>query len=448
VKRLPSAALSLGGDRYVIPALVSILALVSPPTAKADPPPEMLIKLVVDPMAAPQPALRYTLLPELRELTQGNPIPNYLKCILDQDFSSPDETLGKAALKQADRAARMDKPDWQILPKLKVDGVSLLLPDLQKMRQLATELQKRFRDEITQRRFNDALVTAKTMFALSRHMGEHPTLIGELVGIAIAAVTITPLEEMLEQPGCPNLYWALTYLPAPFVSLRAGLEGERIFLATELRDLDDKNPMTTAQLKKLITYIDRLLEVGRNEKKTIDVLREHTQDEKYMASARTRLIELAGIPADRLDTFSPYQVVLLNEKLQCEIERDEAIKLSHLPTWEAIPRMDAVSVPKTRSVFFGFLPAVQKIRRAQGRLEQRIALLRHVEAIRMHAAANGGKVPAKLADVDGPLPVDPFTGKPFRYEVVDGVAHVRGSPPKGDEKIAAYNLHYEIIIRK
>jgi hypothetical protein len=98
--------------------------------------------------------------------------------------------------------------------------------------------------------------------------------------------------------------------------------------------------------------------------------------------------------------------------------------------------------------FFGFLPAVQKIRSAQGRLEQRIALLRHVEAIRMHAATNGGKVPAKLADVDVPLPVDPFTGKPFRYEVIDGVAHVRGSPPKGDENNTAYNIHYEIIIRK
>jgi hypothetical protein len=430
----------------VIPALVSILALVS--AAKVEPPPETLIKLTVDPMAAPKPALRYRLLPELREMTQGNPIPNYMKCILDQDYSAQAETLGKAALQQVDRAARMDKPDWQILPKLKTDGISLLLPDLQKMRQLATELQKRFRDEIAQRRFDDALVTAKTMFALSRHMGEHPTLIGGLVAIAIAMVAINPLEEMLQEPGCPNLYWALTSLPAPFVSLAIGFEGERIFIATELRDLDDKNPMTTAQLKKLITYVDRLLELGRNEKKTLDVLREYSEDEKYMAAARARLIELAGIPAERLDTFSPYQVILLNEKLHYEIDRDDAMKFAILPTWEAIPRIDALAVPSRRSVFFGFLPAVQKVRRAQGRLEQRIALLRHVEAIRMYAAAHEGKVPAKLADIDVPLPVDPFTGKPFRYEVIDGVAHVRGSPPKGDEQNVAYNLHYEIIIRK
>ena len=85
-------------------------------------------------------------MPELREQTQGNPIPNYLKAILDQDYSTQTENLSPAALKQVDRAARMDKPDWQILPKLKVDGISLLLPDLQKMRMLSTELQKRFRE--------------------------------------------------------------------------------------------------------------------------------------------------------------------------------------------------------------------------------------------------------------------------------------------------------------
>src|SRR5262249_34049064 len=157
--------------------------------------------------------------PELKEMTAGNPIENYLKCLLDQDFSSNNEILGKNALRQADRAARMDKPDWQILPKLRTDGINLLLPDLQKMRALASSLQVRFKEEVAERRFDDALRTAKTMFALSRHMNEHPTLIGELVGIAIAFVAIAPLEEMLEQPDCPNLYWALTNLPTPLAPL-------------------------------------------------------------------------------------------------------------------------------------------------------------------------------------------------------------------------------------
>jgi hypothetical protein len=428
--------------------LVSCAVLIASALLPPGAPAETVTRLTVDPMPAPKPALRYLLLPELKEMTQGNPIPNYLKCLLDQDFSSPDETLGKRALRQADRAARMDKPDWQILPKLRTDGISLLLPDIQKMRQLANDLQGRFRDEVALRRFDDALVTAKTMFAMSRHMGEHPTLIGDLVGMAIAFVAIGPLEDMLQQPGCPNLYWALTNLPHPLISLEKGLEGERMFLDTELRDLDAANPMTAEQIKKLVTYIDRILEVGADmeDQGTRAWLDRRNKDEKYLTAARKRLAE-SGLREDRLARFPADQVLLLDEKRNYEVDRDEAMKGANLPTWEALALLNKYK-PDRERLFKGFIPALNKVRNAQGRLEQKIALLRHVEALRMFAAANGGKLPAKLAEVEVPLPPDPFTGKPFRYELKDGVAHLRGSPPKGYENVPAYNLHYEITIRK
>ena len=44
--------------------------------------------------------------------------------------------------------------------------------------------------------------------------------------------------------------------------------------------------------------------------------------------------------------------------------------------------------------------------------------------------------------------MDPFTGKPFRYEVNGATAHFRGSPPPGEEKTPFYNVHYEITIGK
>ena len=59
------------------------------------------------------------------------------------------------------------------------------------MRVLAAALKVRFRGEIADRRFDDALVTAKTMFALSRHLGEHPTVVGDLVGVAVASWPLT-----------------------------------------------------------------------------------------------------------------------------------------------------------------------------------------------------------------------------------------------------------------
>jgi len=47
-----------------------------------------------------------------------------------------------------------------------------------------------------------------------------------------------------------------------------------------------------------------------------------------------------------------------------------------------------------------------------------------------------------------PLPDDPFTGKPFTYKVVGGVAHLRGSTPKGEEKNPGYNVRFEVTIQK
>ena len=47
-----------------------------------------------------------------------------------------------------------------------------------------------------------------------------------------------------------------------------------------------------------------------------------------------------------------------------------------------------------------------------------------------------------------PLPDDPFTGKPFRYEVQGVTAHLRGSPPPGEGDEPRLNIHYELTLRK
>jgi hypothetical protein len=434
--------------------LFAVLVVVFPVSAHAETmitETEFLIRLNVSPKAAPKPALRYVLLPELKELTPGNPIPNYLRCLLDQDNTARQPKLGVSALRLADRAARMDKPDWQILLKVKTDGIGLLLPDLQKIRELAAGLQERFHNEVVHQRFDDGLRTARTMFAMSRHTGEHPTLIGDLVGIAIAFVAIGPLEEMLEQPGCPNLYWALTSLPNPLISIDKGLEGERALIRSEFRELDDKEPMTEKQIKKMIFHIDNLRDQeGKLDKKVngarawIDA---RSKNKESIRAAQLRLIEY-GISEERVKRFPTDQVMLLDGYREYEILRDEVMKRAYLPTWQ----FDASDVPSKsdyEKALLGFLvPALQKVRSAQGRLEQRIALLRHVEAIRMYAAAHDGKLPAKLADCPVPLPNDPTTGKPFRYQVDGNTAHLRGTPPKGMEKINAYNVHYELTIKK
>ncbi len=410
---------------------------------------EMVIKLTVSPKAAPKPALRYQLLPDLREMNPGNPIPAYLKCAIERDYAGK-ETVGRAALREVDRAARLDKPDWQILDRLRTEGYTLPLPDVQSMRQLAVGLQERFRSEVARGHIDDSIVTAKTMFAMSRHMSEHPTLIGGLVGIAVGSLAIGPLEEMLEQPDCPNLYWALTDLPSPLVPLAKGMEGERLLIASELRDLDDKAPMTAEEITKLAEHLDRLQGDGKPLKPEDSVkvqVARRAKDTALVAAARHRLAEY-GIPEERLARFPAAQVILLDARLDCEVRLGESMKLMRLSHWQ----IDALTPPgkstREKALLDIILPALESIRRAESRLDQRIALLRHVEALRMYAAEHHGSFPDQLSEVAVPLPVDPFSGKAFSYERKSDTVVLRGSPPRGGEKNPAYNIRYEITIRK
>ena len=140
------------------------------------------------------------------------------------------------------------------------------------------------------------------------------------------------------------------------------------------------------------------------------------------------------------------QVILLDEKRDYETRRDDQMKLLGLAQWQ----VDALADKATRGdgLFVDLLPRVVEARRAQGRLEQRVALLRHVEALRLYAADHEGKLPATLDEMKTPLPVDPFSGKSFSYSLDDSTARLRGATPKGEEKNPAFNARYEITVKK
>jgi hypothetical protein len=445
-------------------ALLSLIALPCR-AGDPDPNPETLIRLNVQPAAAPTPALRYLLLPELREMSPGNPIQNYLKCFMDQqkfffdkeEFERRQQLLamplgalpaqelqnyGGLALDQADWAARLDNPDWQILAKMKADGVRVLLPDVQQIRTLGRALKVRLRAQVALKKFDEAIRTAKTMFALARQLGDHPIFIANVVGVSIASSAIDPLEEMLAQPGCPNLFWALTSLPSPFISLDKSRQGERLMVLAEFRDLDDSAPMTPQQIQRFIAHIDPLKPGIRG------WLDGRIHDDGLVTAARHRLAD-SGIPRDRLLHFPAEQVLLLDEKHELETRLDDTLKLINLPAWQVEELAAQDTAPRPRSLFADALvPPPYNMTRAQGRLDQQFALLRHVEALRMHAAAHKGALPATLADIALPLPPDPFSGKAFHYERDGATAHLRGTPPRGFEKTAPFNMHFEVTIRQ
>jgi hypothetical protein len=433
---------------------------------------EDIIRMTVHPAAAPKPALKYQLLPELREMNPGNPILGYLRCFAEQHrffFSKEEEDqrekwlemplkdlpakelrhYGGGALRQADYAARLDTPDWQMLPRLRTEGFGTLVGDLYQMRALARTLYLRFRGEVADGRLDDALTTAKTMFALARHTGKHPTLIGDLVGVAIAHIGIAPLQELLQQPGCPNLYWALTDLPRPFVDLRDGVQGERLILASLFPSLDERAPMSEVRLKKALAEFQEVLQLtrplGKGPKEERGVqgwLDRRSKDEAGVRAARQRLVGF-GLAERVVKEFPAPQVLLLDQKFAYEEECDEAMKVLSLPYAQAESIIEAGRNKGTgENLLRRLVPSVLKVRVSQVRLEQRFALLRHVEALRQYAAEHNGQLPKQLGDVKLPLPVDPVTGRPFRYTLEGGTATLEGSP------LPHYVVRYVITVAK
>ena len=79
-------------------------------------------------------------------------------------------------------------------------------------------------------------------------------------------------------------------------------------------------------------------------------------------------------------------------------------------------------------------------------------MLRHVEALRLYADANNGKLPARLTDIPVPLPVDPFTGKPFEYRCTGDRAALHAAamarPVPKATPIPQDALYYEIVTKK
>jgi hypothetical protein len=446
---------------------------------------EAAVRLTVQPMRAPKPALKYQLLPELRELKPGNAAQNYLKCFMEQRYffftkesaaeraryqtmplaELPVDKLlhyGGSALRQADWAARLDALDWQTLERIQNGGMETLPDELGPLQDLAAALQVRFRAEVAGKHFEDALRTAKTMFALARHLGEHPTEVADLVGLWVAHLSLGTVEEMVQQPGCPNLYWALTDLPCPLVDLRKGVQGDRTLVATDLRAVRDDAPMTEAEIEKFVSHLSGVMGFAREQaglapRSVRARLQAMVKDAERVRAARGRLGAacygtdlVKTIFAMRvIATFSPMQVILVDQKRDYEVQRDERMKLLALPLWQ----VDALAggtkqANEGHGLFDDLLPHIVKLRRAQGLLEQRIAVLRQVEALRMYAAEHAGKLPAKLSDISVPLPIDPATGAAFGYTLEGSAAHIRGKSIQPGENDAESNAHYAVTLRK
>lgn len=445
--------------------------------------------VTVSPAQAPVPALRYRLYPSFMDRKEGNAVPIYLrfaherpqeernelrekppawnklpleKMPLDEVKKFLESHRLKYKLRQLDLGARRRIADWSYTLDAG-DPIGLLLPDVQEMRMYAPLLVLKARVEIAERRYADAVRTLETGFSFSQQINEGPFLISSLVGIAVASIISDGLLELVERPDAPNLYWALAVVPRPLIDLRKQNEVEQKMLEMEFPILADLDRQRTpeqweADLQRLASKLKLLRDLtgepGGKEQKVEAPKLVPANDSPELPAAKKYLTEVVGLPAERVRAMPAAQVLFLHLLDSYNELRDEIFKAAYLPfpqsravSLEAEKRLKAAPLGTGTTLARYLLPAIPKVQLAQARIERKLAALRAIEALRMHAAAHGGELPDKLDDVKiVPVPDDPGTGQPFGYHHEGATAILTSRLP--DQPLATTGLRYRVTIRK
>jgi hypothetical protein len=432
--------------------------------------------LHLSPQAPPTPSLKYRLLPDPHDLGPGNAATLYYRS--GAMFLEGQAILKELSMEYWDKWATMplselpreevaQKVGWyrNILHEVELgtlrrdcnwqidnrpEGIGLLLPEVQGFRNYARLLAVRARLAIAERRFDDAIRDIRIGLTLGRHLSEAPTLIHVLVGAAIAQVLLNPLEELVQQPGAPNLYWSLAVLPRPFLGIEPALREEGTLFERLWPGLDrlPETPMSRAQVNALKQDLRKKLD-GFNLALpgcAQVALQAWWEMATYPQAKRSLLAR--GLPADQVEAMPRFQVVALYAWREHRRTWAELEKWLHLPDgWrqegyvraskeygEGLRRLDMLYFQGLlRGLGGDYTIAFQKVFLSRGRLERRLEGIRCLEAIRLYAAAHDGKLPRSLADVkEVPVPVDPMTHKAFEYQTHDEKASL-ASPPLPDK---------------
>jgi hypothetical protein len=437
--------------------------------------PKQPVKITLHPQAAPVPSLKYRLLPDRLLQQRGNAAVHYGKVTAEETSVFGDEKLQQqiadwaAAPLESLRGGKVKLPsdgwiegalrrgalcmdcDWQ-LPIGEVPYYTSLLPDAQQARAFGRILATRARIQIADAQYDDAITTLQTGYALGRNVAAGETLVNGLVGIAICGLMNQQVIDYVQQPGAPNLYWALTDLPTPMIEMHRGLEVERMGIELTYPEIAQaRTAKKTADEWEAVFVrifgheLVASLGSGTPPKPFSQEEIERRCDERLPA-AKKYLIA-GGVPAKELEEMPKFQIATLYSLALFHEELDETMRYHRLPYPEASAGVRALEkrlqtddreiVPLAPH----WLPALKTSRESPARLERTIDVLRVFEALRLYGAAHDGKLPEALAEiVEAPIPNDPITGKPFEYKLAGDRATLRG-PAVSDQP-----LDYEITM--
>ncbi len=298
---------------------------------------------------------------------------------------------------------------------------------------------------VAEHKYDAAVANLQTAYTFAYQV-QGQTVIQDLVATAMAYLVNREARTLITSPDSPNLYWALATIPHPLVNIRRGMDSEHCWLYWTfpvLRDVENAHLMD-----------EQWLELAEKKLAVLDV---HVTREQILAWAKAHFASAkeyalaAGIPSERVEKMPMLQVVAFQQMHDYEYWSDAMTRWMFLPFPQAYPESKrwqkdfAAAHPEGEpSLARQLLPLVPRSLFMIAKVDQEIAALQCIEAIRMYAAENG-RLPKRLSDITQvPAPDDPLTGKPFAYTLDGQTATLDCPQPAGEEE--RYHSRYELTL--
>lgn len=468
----------------------------------------LVYRLTVSPSPESTPLLKYRLTVPHEERVVGNAATLYLRSTAENGLSSPrknaTDMVGKdpfydwaqktpldeipadklRAVSQLfdswinnhiARATRCSECDWG-LGEEALSGMDLLtfpLPSMQNTREFARVLSLRTRHAILDGRYDDAVEHLRMTYQLGRNVGKVKLLVCSLIGYVEAAMANDSMLWLIVGDDSPNMYWALSEIPMNVVDHHASLNLD-LSLGLKLMDLEHAESLELSKeewnrrLERVLSQLRHGLDNPEPEEENsvpITDLMSAIGGQTAYDAAKRRLMA-SGMQEQNFDGMAVGQVMLVDaareyKKVAQELEAHSLLPWQmarkSLPVIEEAFRSEKAAQTIGRQAAMQIMPAAYATLRAKFRTQRDIALLRSIEALRMHAAEQGA-FPKSLDEIENVVvPNNPATAKPFLYRREEGVAIIDlpasddvGSPVSGsiDSKTGPkQDARYEIRLK-
>lgn len=320
------------------------------------------------------------------------------------------------------RAAFRERAGWEY-PVDEEPFASILLPDVQETRTYSKALTLLARADIKEGRLNDAQDKICITLGLACHVAEPPFAINRLIASANASLAIDTVEELIQHPKSENCYWALYALPRPFIHTRDAIQFESAWIPNtfpEFRNLDAlKTETQWADLYQRV-YITLLSSANNSNLQPVGSVEYQKLLQKWTLISRARLEDVSSFTSEQIEAMSDNEVSLRYWHVRMENLQTRQLSWALLPYHMSRIRMQEIETeireeirdePLLSAEIFFWRTMIE----SSVGLEQRIDMLRTVEAIRDWAAKHDGQLPESLSDLELPAPIDCANNQIFQY---------------------------------